>query len=121
MTQERIYKDRNLQIICGVVLIGVMGVSSLSPALPAIREALNISRPQTGILIAAFTLPSVILVPFIGVLADRIGRKRLMVPSLSGKDIADYRSGGRSQRHHANPLYYPQYDQEVEVSNQGAG
>ncbi|MFH1775202.1 MAG: MFS transporter [Chloroflexota bacterium] len=82
MTQERIYKDRNLQIICGVVLIAVMGVSSLSPALPEIREALNISRPQTGVLIAAFTLPSVILVPFIGVLADRIGRKRLMVPSL---------------------------------------
>jgi MFS family permease len=45
-------------------------------------EALNISAEQVGLLITFFTLPGVIMAPFLGVLADRLGRKRILVPSL---------------------------------------
>ncbi len=62
--------------------MAVMGVSSISPAFPRIIEALNISETEVGMLIVAFTIPGVVLSPFIGILADRLGRKRIIVPSL---------------------------------------
>lgn len=66
----------------GVTLMAVMGVASISPAFPRIVEALNISETEVGMLIIAFTIPGVILTPFIGVLADRVSRKWVLVPSL---------------------------------------
>jgi ACDE family multidrug resistance protein len=62
--------------------MAVLGVASISPAFPRIIEALNISKTEVGLLIVAFTIPGVVLTPFIGILADRLGRKRLLVPSL---------------------------------------
>ena len=82
MSQEKLYKDRNLQIIFSITLMAVLGVSSITPAFPRIIEELNISETGVGMLIIAFTVPGVILTPFIGILADRIGRKRILVPSL---------------------------------------
>jgi len=63
-------------------LLAVMAVSSIAPALPAIVRDLGISKLQVGLLITAFTLPGVVLSPFLGVLADRFGRKRILVPSI---------------------------------------
>jgi len=82
LPQEKLFKDRNFQIVLGVTLMAVLGVASISPAFPRIMEALNISETEVGMLIVAFTIPGVVLTPFIGVLADRAGRKRLLVPSL---------------------------------------
>ncbi len=82
MSQEKLYKDRNLHIVFGVTLMAVMSVASITPAFPKIVEELHIAATEVGMLITAFTLPGVVLVPFIGVLADRFGRKRLLVPSL---------------------------------------
>ena len=62
--------------------MAVLGVSSITPAFPRIIEELNISRTDVGMLITAFTLPGVVLTPFIGILADRWGRRRILVPSL---------------------------------------
>jgi len=82
MSEGRLSRDRNLQIIFGVTLLAVMAVSSIAPALPAIVRDLGISKLQVGLLITAFTLPGVVLAPFLGVLADRFGRKRILVPSI---------------------------------------
>lgn len=82
MSEGRLHRDRNLLIIFGVTLLAVMAVSSIAPALPAIVRDLGISKLQVGLLITAFTLPGVVLSPFLGVLADRFGRKRILVPSI---------------------------------------
>lgn len=82
MAKDSLYRDRNLQIIFGVTLMAVLGVSSITPAFPSIRRELGVSGSQIGLLITFFTLPGVILTPVLGVLADRIGRKRILVPSL---------------------------------------
>jgi len=82
LPQEKLFKDRNFQIVQVVTLMAVMGVASISPAFPRIIEALNISKAEVGMLIVAFTIPGVVLTPFIGILADRIGRKRILAPSL---------------------------------------
>ena len=69
-------------MIFGVTLMAILGVSSITPAFPRIVEELHISRTDVGMLIVAFTIPGVILMPFWGMLGDRFGRKRILVPSL---------------------------------------
>lgn len=51
MTKAKLYKDRNLQVIFGVTLMSVLGVSSITPAFPQIVEELQISRTEVGMLI----------------------------------------------------------------------
>lgn len=82
MSKAKLYKNKNLQILFGVTLVAVMGVTSVAPAFPRIVEDLQISITDVGMLIVAFTIPTVILTPFAGIFADRFGRKRLLVPSL---------------------------------------
>ncbi len=88
MAKDSLYRDRNLQIIFGVTLMAVLGVSSITPAFPSITRELGITGGQVGLLITFFTLPGVILSPFLGVMADRFGRKRILVPSLFLSAIA---------------------------------
>ncbi|HCJ11110.1 MAG TPA: MFS transporter [Clostridiales bacterium] len=71
-----------LLMVFGVTLFAVMGVSSIAPALPKVVEAFGLEEAEVGLLITAFTLPGVLLTPFAGVVADRLGRKRVLVPSL---------------------------------------
>jgi MFS family permease len=80
--EQPVYRDRNLHVIFGVSLMGVLGVSSITPAFPSIMKALDISPQAVGSLITAFTLPGVILTPVVGVLSDQLGRKRILIPAL---------------------------------------
>ncbi len=82
MSERKLYRDRNLQIIFGVTLMAVLAVSSITPVFPKIVNELGISKQEVGLLITAFTAPGIVLALFMGVLADRWGRKRVLVPSL---------------------------------------
>ncbi|MAO65382.1 MAG: MFS transporter [Balneola sp.] len=75
-------QDVNLYIIFGITLTAVMGVSSIAPAFPVISDALNVSAQRIGLLITFFTLPGIFITPVFGLLADRFGRKIVLVPSL---------------------------------------
>jgi len=75
-------KDQNLYVIFGITLTAVMGVSSIAPALPSISRSLSVSTDQIGLLITFFTLPGIFFTPILGIIADRYGRKRVLVPSL---------------------------------------
>lgn len=59
-----------------------MGVSLLSPVLPALRAAFNVSDAQVGLIITVYTLPGIFLTPFVGVAADRVGRRWTLIPLL---------------------------------------
>jgi MFS family permease len=80
--QKKIYLDTNLQIVFGVTLMAVLGVSSIAPAFPKIVQELDISSKAIGLLITVFRFPSILLTPVLGVLADRFGRKKILVPAL---------------------------------------
>jgi ACDE family multidrug resistance protein len=82
MPKKKLYRDKNLQVIFAITLMAVLGVSSITPAFPEIMRQLDITSTDVGLLITSFTLPGVILSPFLGILADRFGRKRILVPSL---------------------------------------
>ena len=80
--QRPLYLDLNLQLIFGVTLSAVMGVSSITPVFPAMARELDIPVHSVGLLITVFTLPGIFLAPVLGVLADLWGRKRILVPAL---------------------------------------
>jgi MFS transporter, ACDE family, multidrug resistance protein len=82
MPAPRLLRDPNLHISFGVTLMAVLGVSSITPAFPRIVRDLGITEVEVGWLVTVFTLPGVVLTPVLGILADRWGRKRVLVPSL---------------------------------------
>ncbi len=82
MTENVLLKDRRLYVIFSITLIGVMGVASLTPALPKISQALDLTKAEVALLISAFTFPGIFLTPVAGVIADRFGRKAVVIPAL---------------------------------------
>ena len=80
--RKKIFLDTNLQLIFAVTLIAVMGVGSIVPAFPMIIREIGVSSTGIGMLITVFAFPGILLAPLLGVLADRYGRKRILVPSL---------------------------------------
>ena len=85
-----VIRNPNLHIIFLVTLLAVLGVSSIAPALPLMVRELHVRPGQIGLLITVFTLPGMILTPITGILADRYGRKTILVPSLFLFGIAGF-------------------------------
>jgi MFS family permease len=77
-----VWRDHNLRIVFCVTLMAVLGTSSVTPAFPRIVEELGVSRGQVALLITFFTLPGVFLTPVSGVLLDKLGRRKVLVPAL---------------------------------------
>jgi len=77
-----VWKDHNLHVVFAVTLMAVLGSSSVAPAFPQAAEELGVSSRQVGLLITFFTLPGVFLTPVAGILSDKLGRKRVLIPSL---------------------------------------
>lgn len=77
-----LFLQRNLLIIFSITLISVMGVSSITPILPEVGRVFGVSPQEAGWLVAAFTLPGIVLTPCFGLMSDRYGRKRILVPSI---------------------------------------
>lgn len=90
MTRKGLLKDKRLYVIFGITLIGVMGVASITPAFPSIAQAMELSNTQIGLLISAFTFPGIFLTPFAGIIADRWGRKKVLIPSLFIFSVAGF-------------------------------
>ena len=80
---DKVYRDRNLWMVFLVTFMSILGISSISPILPLISQELLVSPQQVGLLLAVLTLPGVVLSPIFGALGDRIGRKRILVFSLT--------------------------------------
>ncbi len=69
-------------LIYGLALVCVIGVASILPVLPLIAQELHIPNEKLGLLIYSFTLPGIIFAPLGGILADRLGRKAVLIPCL---------------------------------------
>lgn len=76
------WRSTPLYVILASSLMGVMGVSLITPVLPDLRSVFAVSDAQVGLVITAYTLPGVLLTPFIGLFADRFGRRRVLIPLL---------------------------------------
>ena len=70
-------------LILGIVpFLMVLGNSMLIPEFPAIKNALQISQFQVGLLITYFSAPAALTIPVLGYISDHIGRKAIIVPAM---------------------------------------
>lgn len=60
----------------------VLNTLMLSPILADLTGPFSVSETRIGLLVTAVTAPAVVVIPIMGVLADRFGRKALLVPGL---------------------------------------
>ncbi len=88
--ENRLLQDANLHLIFIITLFAVMGVASLAPAFPKMIEFFQITKSQVGLLVTVFTLPGIFLSFFMGILADRFGRKNILIPSVFLFGIAGF-------------------------------
>ncbi|MGM0573397.1 MAG: MFS transporter [Bacteroidota bacterium] len=86
MQQKReslgVLKDPNFRIILGIVGMAVIGGSLVAPILPSMIEPLGTSKEMVGLVMSVYTLCALLSTPVHGVLADRFGRKRIMIPAI---------------------------------------
>ncbi|MGH2684483.1 MAG: MFS transporter, partial [Actinomycetota bacterium] len=69
-------------LIYAITATGILANPLIAPAIPDILADLDAPRGQAGFLIAAGTLPGIVVAPVIGVLADRYGRRAVLLPCL---------------------------------------
>ena len=74
--------DRNFYIIISLTLIEIMGGATIGPILPKLSKVFDVSPADIQLVMTAFFLPIGILTPILGIIADRIGIKKVLVPSL---------------------------------------
>ncbi len=84
--------DRSLLVIVAGVC-GAIHVGKLPPALPALREALGISLVQAGFLISMVQLAGMSLGLAVGLAADSLGLRRVMVSGLALVSAASLAGG----------------------------
>jgi ACDE family multidrug resistance protein len=80
--RSQLYRDPALQAVFAISIIAVTGVASIAPVLPELADALGIGAASIGLLVASFSLPAVIVSPFLGLVADRVGRRAVLAASL---------------------------------------
>ncbi len=78
----KLLRSKNLHIIFGITFIAVMGVASITPALPKMAQVLQLTKSQVALLVSSFTFPGIFLSPISGIFADRYGRKTVLIPAL---------------------------------------
>ena len=69
-------------LVFGITAAGLLNNSILVSSTPEILRALDQPVEHAGLLVAAGALPGILVAPAVGFLADRFGRKRVLVPCL---------------------------------------
>nr|WP_279289024.1 MFS transporter [Anaerosolibacter carboniphilus] len=65
-----------------VPFIMVLGNSMLIPVLTDIKRELNITSLEANLILSYFSFSAALIIPFLGFISDRIGRKKVMIPAL---------------------------------------
>lgn len=74
--------EKNFQLLLLVSVLVPFGNGLLSPILDTLIDPYGASPANIGLMISMLWAPSIFIIPIVGVLADRYGRKPVMTPSL---------------------------------------
>ncbi|MFP4620796.1 MAG: MFS transporter [Bacteroidales bacterium] len=77
-----ILRNPTFQIILAIVVMAVIGGSLVAPILPSMIDPLGTTQEMVGLVMSVYTLFALFSTPVHGVLADRYGRKRVLVPAI---------------------------------------
>ncbi len=76
------WDSRTVQVVLASTALAPLGVPLISPTLPAFRDVFGITDARASLLVSSYFLVGIVLSPFIGILVDRLGRKRILVGGL---------------------------------------
>ena len=68
--------------MASIPLVMTLGNSMLIPVLPIFEEKVGITSFQSSMIITSYSVASIFLIPVAGYLSDKIGRKKVILPSL---------------------------------------
>lgn len=74
--------DRSFQLLLLANLLPPLGTALLSPVLDSLIDPFGTTAADIGLMMSTFTAPPILVIPLAGVLADRYGRKPVIVASL---------------------------------------
>ncbi|ADI74881.1 major facilitator superfamily MFS_1 [Methanohalobium evestigatum Z-7303] len=77
-----------LFIICLVAFFGMAGGALMGPVLPSMVEPLNTSREAVGWVLGVYTFSTALFMVLLGVVTDKIGRKKVLIPCLLINGVA---------------------------------
>ncbi|MCP4226332.1 MAG: MFS transporter [Actinomycetia bacterium] len=77
-----------LWLIFSITVTGIMANTLISASIPDILHDFGEPDGSAGLLVAASPAPGIVLAPIMGVLADRYGRRAVLVPSLLAFGLA---------------------------------
>ncbi|MDQ2086859.1 MFS transporter [Herbivorax sp. ANBcel31] len=86
-------KKWDLTALASIPLIMTLGGSMLIPILPTIEKEINITKFQSSLILTIYSFASILLVPVAGYLSDKLGRKKIIIPSLIITGIGGIVSG----------------------------
>ena len=74
---------RSYQIIISTTFISLLGMPVIGPVLPVLQDVFTINNRDIGwMIMSSYTFPALFFIPFTGYLADRFGKKNILIPSL---------------------------------------
>ena len=80
--KNSIFSNRAVVYCFAATIIMIMGVASITPILPTLTRHFGVPSSAANLIMVAFTVPGLLSTPLAGIIADRYGTKRVLVPSL---------------------------------------
>ncbi len=75
--------DRPFRVVLVASLISPLGTAVVSPVLAGLTGPFGVTEARAGLLLAGFTAPSILLIPVVGALSDRVGRRPVLAGGLA--------------------------------------
>jgi len=74
-----ILRRRGFQLLLLANVVPILGNGLVSPILDSLIEPMRVSPVEIGLIVSAFSAPAIVVIPMAGLLADRYGRKPVLV------------------------------------------
>jgi MFS family permease len=74
--------ETDFQLLLLANIVSSLGTALLSPVLDSLIAPFGASPASTDLVMSFYVAPATVMIPVAGVLADRFGRKAVLVPSL---------------------------------------
>jgi len=80
--ESDILTERNFQLLLVANIFSPLGVVVVSPILDSLIEPFGTTPADIGLMMSVYTAPAILLIPVVGVLADRYGRKPVLITAM---------------------------------------
>lgn len=71
--------ERQFQLLVLMNVMAPLGTALLSPVLESLIDPFGVSATNIGLMVSVFTAPAIVMIPITGMLADRYGRRPVLL------------------------------------------